>query len=213
VIAPKSLAASEYSESDLRCDVRIFVQTACSAIVLSLTALGTAQESSANAQVKVCVAEVNNRTSQSLWVERLTKELARRLSGDKIAAMVMESATTSDRELHPTVENGEEIKRNECGYLVLTQVTEQRLRTTGLGPPQISIGRNTPNIDASDPGNGRGTSNRENLVVNFAVYRPGNPEPMLETQTLDRTSSNASDSMMDAMGQEANRIRRELKKK
>jgi len=45
------------------------------------------------------VAGVNNRTGKSLFVERMTERLARSMNESKLIAVVMDSATTSDREL------------------------------------------------------------------------------------------------------------------
>ena len=179
-------------------------------ITLTFSALSQNPPEKPAGSKKVCVAEINNQTTQSLMPERLTKELARGLMDAKIFTVVMESSTTSDRNLHPTVENGEELKSNECDYIVLTQIRDPRLHPTEMRSPQISIGGKVPSIDASDPSSAPA---RENLEVDFALFHPGNPESVLNTQILDRPSSNAGDSMMQAMDHEANRIRHELKKK
>src|SRR5882757_4276202 len=70
---------------------------------------------------KACVAGVINRTAKSLFVERMTERLALSLKDPKLVGVVMDSSTTSDRDLHPTLQNSEELKRQECSYLVLTQ--------------------------------------------------------------------------------------------
>ena len=96
--------------------------------LLASTLLAWSQELSSQpgSGAKVCVAEVNNRTGKSLFVERMTERLVRGLIEGKLAALAMDSATTSDRELRPTLENSEELKRRECNYLVLTQVADPR---------------------------------------------------------------------------------------
>ena len=166
------------------------------------------------AGAKVCVAEVSNQTNKSLFEERMTERLAKSLSEGKVTAVVMDSTTTSDRELHPTVQNGEELKRRECDYLVLTQVTDPRANSTEPRIPDISIGRKVPSVDASDPMGGQsGPQYRDNLEVNFAVFRPGALKAVLNTRLLDQPSANVSDSMMQAMDREASRIGHEIKKK
>jgi hypothetical protein len=163
----------------------------------------------------VCVAVVNNHTAQSLFVERMTERLARSLSGSKIKAVAMDSSTTGDRTLHPTTENGAELKRRECDYLVLTQVTDTKDHNpTELHSPDISIGKRTPSVDASDPMGGQsGPVYRDNLEVDFALFRPGTPKAVMETHFLDQPSGNVSDSLIQAMDRVANRISHELKKK
>jgi hypothetical protein len=79
----------------------------------------------------------------------------------------------------------------------------------------ISIGHaRVPSIDASDPMGGEsGPVYRRELEINFAVFRTGSLTPILDTQILDRARANASDSLMDAMDREGNRVKHELKKK
>jgi hypothetical protein len=97
---------------------------------------------------------------------------------------------------------------------VLTQVADPKSRPTEPVIPPISIGGKVPSVDASDPLGGQsGPQYRENLEVNFAVFRPGSTKPVLNTRILDQPSGNVSDSMMQTMDREANRIGHELKKK
>jgi hypothetical protein len=71
-----------------------------------------------------------------------------------------------------------------------------------------------PSVDASDPLGGQsGPVYRDNLEVNFALFRSGTPKALLDTRLLDRPSANVSDSLMQAMDRVANRIHHELKKK
>ncbi len=129
---------------------------------------------------KVCVAGVNNRTAKSLFVERMTDRLAHGLRDSKLIAVVMDSTTTNDRDLHPTLENSEELKRRECDYMVLTQVADPKSRPTEPVIPPISIGGKVPSVDASDPMGGQsGSPYRDSLEVNFAVFRPGSPKPVV----------------------------------
>ena len=180
--------------------------------LLALTALAWSQELSSQPETggKVCVAGVNNRTGKSLFVERMTERLARSMNESKLMAVVMDSATTSDRELHPTLENSEELKRRECNYLVLTQVADPRAHPTELKLPEISIGGRAPNVDASDP---PGTPPRETLEVRFALFRPGSPKAVTDTSFPAQPSANVSDSLMQAMDRVANRVGRDVKKK
>ena len=168
------------------------------------------QDSSAEPRPKVCLAEVNNRTATSLMTERLTERLARNLSGRKRKAVAMQSRTTDARDLRPTLENSEESKRMECSYLILTQVTDPRSHPTDFALPQISLGGRRPNADSSDHTD---AAVRDTLEINFSLYRMGSPKPILDTRILDEPSGNVSDSLMEGMEREANRIDHELKKK
>ena len=193
---------------------RLFLGCLLSVVSLSLTIWSQQLSTQPGSGAKVCVAEVNNRSPKSLSVERMTERLVRNLIADKLAAVAMDSRTTSERELRPTLENSEELKRRECSYLVLTQVDDPRSHPTDLAIPPISIGGKAPSVDASDPLGGNSASQqRDNLEVNFAIYRPGSPKPVLDTRLLDQPSSNVLDSMMQAMDREANRVGHEVKNK
>jgi hypothetical protein len=163
---------------------------------------------------KVCVAIVANRTTKSLFVERMTERLTRGLVQNKLAAVTMDSATTNDRELHPTIENSGELKVRECDYLVLTHVTDPKTHPAEMRIPDISIGGKVPSVDASDPlGGSSGPVYRDNLEVGFALFRPGHLKAELDTTFLAQPTANASDSLLPAMDRVANRISHELKKK
>ena len=75
--------------------------------LLASTLLAWSQELSSQpgSGAKVCVAEVNNRTGKSLFVERMTERLVRGLIEGKLAALAMDSATTSDCELRTARRN------------------------------------------------------------------------------------------------------------
>jgi hypothetical protein len=122
-------------------------------ISLLLSALAWSQPSASlnETRLKVCVAAVNNRSAKSLYVERMTDRLAHSLTDSKVNGIVLESTTTSDRDLHPTLQNSEELKARDCDYLVLTQVVDPKSHTTEVGIPPISIGGRAPSVDASDP--------------------------------------------------------------
>jgi hypothetical protein len=165
-----------------------------------------------NAGAKVCVAMVANASPTSAWVERLSDRLTKNLQKNKVNAVIMDSSTTMDRKLHPTNENGEESKAKECDYVLLTQIVDPK---THFEPPStISIGGKVPSVDASDPmGGSSGPVYRDNLQINFALFRPGHLTPTLDTYVLEQASANVSDSFLRAMDREANRISHDLKKK
>jgi hypothetical protein len=54
---------------------------------------------------------------------------------------------------------------------------------------------------------------RENLEINFALFRPGKPSATMNATILAQPSANVSDSLMLAMDRVANRVSHELKKK
>jgi hypothetical protein len=182
----------------------------------ALTSVARPQDKSPapDSRTKVCVAVVNNRTSNSIMEDRMTERLARGLSDSKLIGIVMDSVTTKDRELHSTIENSEEVKSLECDYLVLTQVSDPRSHPVDMSTPSISIGGKAPSTDVSDPMGGQShTPTRDTLDVNFAVFRTGSPKALLNTKVSDQVSANVSDSLMQAVDREANRIGHDLKKK
>ncbi len=163
---------------------------------------------------KVCVALVSNRTTISLFVERMTERLTKSLVQNKLVAVTMDSATTNDRELHPTAANGEELKRLECDYVVLTQVTKPKANLTEPRAPSITIGGKVPSTDASDPMGGQsGPVYRDNLEIDFALFRPGKFSATMNATILAQPSANVSDSLVQTMDRIANRVGHELKKK
>jgi hypothetical protein len=164
--------------------------------------------------LKICVAIVANRSTTSLLVERMTARLTKSLSDNKLTAVVMDSDTTKDHELRPTLENAQEMKSKECDYVVLTRVTDPKNNPTEPRLPSISIGSRVPSVDASDPMGGQsGPVYRDSVELDFALFRAGNPTARLNTNLMDRPSANVSDSLMQAMDREANRVTHELKKK
>ncbi len=163
---------------------------------------------------KVCVATVSNMSGRSALVDRLTERLSKALRDDKINAMSMDSATTTDRKLHPTPENGEESKSKECDYILLTQIVDPKTRPFDPQSPQISIGGRVPSVDASDPlGGSSGPVYRDNLKISFALFTMDRVKPLVDTVILAQPSGSASDNLLSAMDRESNRIRYELKKR
>ena len=167
------------------------------------------------AGAKVCVAVINNHTTDLLSPDRMTARLVKAVTDKKVSAVAMDSATGDSKNLNPTLENSEEMKSKDCGYIVLTMVTGSSQHAVPSTDAGISIGHaRVPSTDASDPLGGQsGPVYRNELEINFAVFRAGNPYPILDTQILDRARANASDSLMDAMDREGNRVRHGLKKK
>jgi hypothetical protein len=167
-----------------------------------------------SAPLKACVAVINNHTAELLSPDRMTARLVKAVTDKKLSAVVMDSTTGDAKNLTPTLENSQEMKQKECDYIVLTMVTGS---SKYAGPPSdagISIGHaKVPSVDASDPmGGSSGPVYRNELEINFAVFGAGKPYPLLDTQILDRARWNASDSLLDAMDREGNRVRHELKK-
>ena len=185
-------------------------------LVPLLAGSASAQELSSQPKpgAKVCVAIIANRTAKSLFEERMTARLTRSLVQNKLEAVAMDSATTNDRELHPTIQNSQELKSRECDYLVLTHINDTKTYPGEIRSPEISIGGKAPSVDASDPmGGSSGPVYRDNLEVGFALFRPGHLKADLDTTLLAQPSANVSDSLLPAMDREANRISHELKKK
>jgi hypothetical protein len=163
---------------------------------------------------RICVATVGNASTVSVMVERLTDRLAKDLAKSKLDSIGMDSRTTSDEKLHPTLDNGEEARNKECDYILLTQVWDKRPLSSQGTAPAISIGGRVPSLDASDPlGGSSGPVYRENMQIKFSLFRTGKPDPILDTYLLERSSANVSDSFLAAMDREANRVSHELKKK
>lgn len=163
---------------------------------------------------RVCVASVADASTVPAMVDRLSERLTRDLAKAKLDSLGMSSSTTLDRELRPSIDNGEEARSKECDYILLTQIYSKRPLTAQGTEPGISIGNRVPSIDASDPlGGNSGPVYREELQVRFAVFRLARPDPLLDTEIWDRSSANVSDSFLQAMDREANRVSHELKKK
>jgi hypothetical protein len=167
-----------------------------------------------DAGAKVCVAIVSNMSARSALVDRLTERLSKGLRDNKVSAISMDSSTTSDRKLHPTRENGEEAKSNECEYLLLTQIVDPKAHPYEPQMPSISIGGRVPSTDASDPlGGSSGPVYRDNLQINFTLFRMGQLKAVVDTAILAQPSGSASESFLPAMDRESSRIGSELKKK
>jgi hypothetical protein len=157
---------------------------------------------------RVCVAGVANASAALAMEERLSDQLVSNLKESKIDAVAMDSKTTTQAKLRPTQENGEESKDKDCTYILLTQIFNPRAPFERQGST-ISIGGKAPSLDASDSQ----PIHRDNLQINYALYRNDRPKPVLDTALLAEPSGNVADSFLLAMDREANRVSHELKKK
>jgi hypothetical protein len=163
---------------------------------------------------KVCVATVSNMSASAALVDRMTERLSKSLKDNKISALTMDSSTTTNHKLHPTVENGDEAKSKECDYILLTQIVDPKAHPEDPQVPVISIGGRVPSVDASDPlGGSSGPVYRDNVQISIALFRTDRFQPVLDTVMLAQPSGNASDNLLSAMDRESNRIGHELKKK
>jgi len=161
---------------------------------------------------KLCVATVANASTALAMPDRLTQRLVNSLKQNKMRVVTLDSATTTQSQIRPTTENGEESKQKDCEFILLTQIRSKQLNPTE-STPEISIGGRVPSIDASDPLGGQsGPVYRDNVEIRFALFRTDRFEPQLETVLLDRPTSSATDSFIGAMDREANRIAKEWKK-
>lgn len=196
----------------MHCSSRILLGIGFSLLVFSSS--WCKEQPKSEVRHKVCVAGISNRTATSLMEDRMAARLTRRLVQNKLGAVAMDSPTTNDRELHPTIDNGDEMKRQDCDYLLLIQVRDPKLDPTAPRMPPITIGGRVPSTDASDPmGGNSGSVYHDNLQIDFALFRPGSLKAAMEARILEQTSSNVSDSLVQAMDRVANRVAHDVKKK
>ena len=161
---------------------------------------------------ELCVAAVANASTATAMPDRLTQRLAKSLKQNKVRVVTMDSATTMHPQIRPTTENGEESKQNDCEFILLTQIRAKQLGPVE-GTTEISIGGRVPSTDASDPLGGQsGPVYRDNVEIRFALFRTDRFEPQAEAVLLERPTSSATDSFMNSMDREANRIAKEWKK-
>src|ERR1700736_3489872 len=104
----------------------------------------------------------------------MTERLTKSLKNNKLKALMMDSATTTQRKLEPTAENGQESSQKDCDYILLTQILDPQAHALEPQMPTISIGGRVPSIDASDPlGGSSGPVHRDNLKIGSALFRLG----------------------------------------
>lgn len=197
----------------MRQPARVLVSLAPLLLVLSLSSWSKEETKSA-ARLRVCVAGISNRTATSLFEERMAARLTKSLIQNKLAGVAMDSFTTDNRELYPTVANGEEMKRQKCDYVVVTQVRDPRIDGSQPRVPPVAIGGRVPSTDASDPMGGQsGPVYRDDLEIDFALFRAGSFDATTNASILEKPSANVSDSLIQAMDRVANRVAHDLKKK
>jgi hypothetical protein len=144
----------------------------------------------------------------------MAARLMKSLDQNKLEAVAMDSVTTDDRELRPTIANGNEMKRQACDYLLLIQVRDPKIDVTEPRLPSVAIGGRVPSTDASDPMGGEsGPVYRSDLEIDFALFRSGKFDATTNTSILEKPSANVSDSLVQAMDRVANRVAHDLKKK
>ena len=166
------------------------------------------------ADSEICIAKVSNISASVVIMDRVTERLAKSLRGNKTGVLIMDSSKTTDRKLHPTSENGEELKSKECDYILLTQIVDLKAQPYEPQMPPISIGGRAPSVDASDPlGGSSGPVHRDSLQISFALFRTDRFKPVLDTVILAEPSGHASDNLLSAMDRESSRVGSELKKK
>jgi hypothetical protein len=159
------------------------------------------------------VAVVDNASTISAYVERLTERLVKNLRRGKVEAVAMESSTTKERTLRPTRQNSDEADHRQCDYTLLTQIVEVRAHPA---TPQTTKrdGATVPSIDAADPlGGSSGPVYREEMEIAFALFGPSKYDPLIDTYVLEPASANVVDTFQAGMDRIANRVSHDVKKK
>jgi len=159
------------------------------------------------------VAIVNNSSTVSAYVERLTESLAKNIKSSQVDAVALDSSTTKERKLRPTRQNTDEADGKQCDYTLLTQIVETRAHPAA---PQTSprVGATVPSLDAADPlGGSSGPVYREELGIAFALFRTSRPDPVFNTVILETASANFSDTFLAGMDRIANRVGHDVRKK
>lgn len=193
--------------------MRPCVPLAALSLLLS-SALLLAQSGSSESQAaRVCVAMVSNASAVSAPLESLTERLVTNLKRGKTPAIAMDSSTTMSRRLQPGRQNIEEADDKQCGYILLTQIVENRAHPAAA-PTLHPGGPIVPSVDASDTmGGSSGPVYREEMQISFALFRTSHSDPVVDTAILERASANVSNTFMGAMDRIANRVSHEMKKK
>jgi hypothetical protein len=125
----------------------------------------------------------------------------------------MDSSTTMNRKLQPTPQNSDEADSRQCDYTLLTQIIENRVHPAAA-PTARPGGPIVPSVDASDTmGGSSGPVYREEMQINFAVFKTSRADPVVDTSILERASSGVSDTFMAGMDRIASRVSHETKKK
>src|SRR6266567_2320806 len=99
---------------------------------------------------KVCVAIVSNASTTSAFVERMTARLTKSLKENKINALMMDSRTTTGRQLQPTIENGHDVSDSRPVYRENLQVSFAVFRVGRFKPVLDTQLKAQPSGDVSD---------------------------------------------------------------
>jgi hypothetical protein len=186
----------------------------CVFLWLSLSSMVVVAQSSESPDAKVCVAVVSNASAVSADLDRLTERLVKSLKRNKYDAVAMDSSTTMNHTLQPTRENKDEADDKQCKYTVLTQIVENRAHPAAA-PTRRPGGPIVPDLDASatQPGPGSTPPYREEMQINFALFRERRVDPVADTSIFQQASASVSDTFMAAMDRVASRVSHEMKKK
>ena len=184
----------------------------CAFLSVSLSSIALGAQS--NEPSKVCVAVVANASTASADLDLLTQRLVKTLKKNKQDAVAMDSDTTMNRILRPTRQNSDEADDKQCDYTVLTQIVENRAHP-GAPPTLRPGGPIVPDLDASatHPGPGSTPPVREEMQINFAVFRERKVDPVVDSSIFQAASQGVSDSFMAGMDRVASRVSHEMKKK
>ena len=184
----------------------------CVFLSFSLSSIALIAQSSEPS--KVCVAVVSNASTASADLDLLTQRLVKTLKKNKQDAVTMDSSTTMNRTLRPTRENTDEADDKQCEYTVLTKIVENRAHPAAL-PTGRPGGPIVPDLDASatQPGPGSRPPVREEMQIDFALFRERRVDPVIDTSIFQTASQGVSDSFMSAMDRVASRVSHEMKKK
>jgi len=161
---------------------------------------------------KICVAGVANASAASADLGRLADRLVAGLKRNRFDAVTMDSSTPMNGRLQPTRDNYDEADAKQCDYTVLTRMVENRAHRAV--PLTARPGATVPSIDAADTmGGNSGPVYREEMEVDFALFRTSRADPLVDTSMLERASAGVSDTFQSAMDRIANRVTHEIRKK
>ena len=162
---------------------------------------------------RICVAGVANASTVSADLGRLGDRLVAGLKRNKFDAVTMDSSTSMNRRLPPTRDNSDEAGAKQCDYTVLTRIVENRAHPAA-SPTARPGGPTVPSIDAADTmGGNSGPVYREEMEMDFALFRTSRADPLFDTSILERASAGVSDTFQSAMDRIASRVTHEIRKK
>ncbi|HKD01223.1 MAG TPA: hypothetical protein VKB77_02300 [Terriglobales bacterium] len=161
---------------------------------------------------RICVAGVANASTVSADLGRLADRLVAGLKRNKFDAVTMDSSTSMNHRLQPTRDNADEADAKQCDYTVLTRIVENRAHPAA--PLTARPGAIVPSVDAADTmGGNSGPVYREEMEMDFALFRTSRADPLFDTSILERASAGVSDTFQSAMDRIASRVTHEIRKK